>query len=45
MSEKVVGVSRFCFLPLLVALLTSADEFHSLKKTLNPRISNQRLRR
>ena len=45
MSEKVVGVSKFCFLPLLVALLTSADEFHSLKKTLNPRISNQRLRR
>src|SRR5262249_2415127 len=33
---KVIGVSAFFFLPALVAALTSADEFHSVTKTLWP---------
>src|SRR5512139_2643014 len=43
--EKVVGVSRFCFFPLRVALRTSSEEFHSVKKTLYPESSSHRLRR
>src|SRR4029453_11402156 len=30
---NVIGVSEFFFLPVLVAALTSADEFHSVWKT------------
>src|SRR5512134_2318304 len=45
MREKVVGVSRFCFFPLRVALRTSSEEFHSVKKTLYPESSSHRLRR
>src|SRR4029077_16693516 len=30
---NVIGVSAFFFLPVLVAALTSADEFHSVMKT------------
>src|SRR6266567_1355745 len=30
---KVIGVSAFFFLPVLVAAFTSADEFHSVMKT------------
>ena len=30
---KVIGVSEFFFLPVLVAALTSADEFHSVTNT------------
>src|SRR5579884_3491703 len=45
MRLNVVGVSNSRFLPLLVALLTRSDEFHSLKKTLSPCNSSQRLSR
>src|ERR1041384_5921710 len=31
--EKVVGVRRFLFLPRLMVCFTSAEEFHSVKKT------------
>ena len=30
---KVVGVSRFRFLPLRIVSLTRSEEFHSVKKT------------
>jgi hypothetical protein len=30
---KVIGVSEFFFLPVFVAALTSADEFHSVTLT------------
>src|SRR6266478_2368315 len=33
---NVIGVSAFFFLPVLVAALTSADEFHSVTKTRWP---------
>jgi len=33
---NVIGVSEFFFLPLLLAALTSADEFHSVTKTGRP---------
>ena len=33
---NVVGVSRFFFLPALVAALTSVDEFHSVTMTGRP---------
>src|SRR6266480_3435761 len=33
---KVIGVSAFFFLPVLVAALTSADEFHSVTNTRWP---------
>src|SRR4029079_3740275 len=33
---KVIGVSAFFFLPVLVAALTRADEFHSVTKTRWP---------
>src|SRR5688572_4393511 len=33
---NVIGVSVFFFLPVLVAALTSADEFHSVTKTGRP---------
>ena len=35
-----VGVRRFFFLPRLVASRTSAEEFHSVKKTCWPRASS-----
>jgi len=38
----VVGVSNWRFLPLLVAVFTSSDEFHSLKNTLSSWSSSQR---
>jgi hypothetical protein len=31
--EKVVGVSRFFFLPRRITSLTMSEEFHSVKKT------------
>jgi hypothetical protein len=45
MRLKVVGESSSRFLPLLVAFLTSVEEFHSLKKTFSPCNSSQRLSR
>src|SRR5215510_9636438 len=33
---NVIGVSAFFFLPVLVAALTSADEFHSVRNTRCP---------
>src|SRR5262245_17330899 len=37
---NVIGVSAFFFLPVLVAALTSADEFHSVTKTRWPSALN-----
>src|ERR1700677_2832670 len=45
MRLKVVGERSSRFFPLLVAFLTSVEEFHSLKKTFNPWSSSQRFRR
>src|ERR1051326_1795787 len=45
MRLKVVGVRSSRFFPLLVALFTRSEEFHSLKKILSPCSSSHRLRR
>src|SRR2546422_9853825 len=42
-SENVVGVKSCRFFPFRVALRTMAEEFHSVKNTLYPSSSSQRL--